>query len=71
MAPVAVDDEPCVHFGRYRGRLWEELPEEYLLFICSTDCLTSEANKRRARLEVFRRLGDEEENERGWINATA
>jgi len=45
-----------IDFGRYRGSTWAEVPEEYLMFLCSRGCNTTEDRERLARMELFRRM---------------
>ena len=41
-----------IHFGKFKGRRWDTLDIEYLEFIVSDKCYTSEENKDKAREEL-------------------
>lgn len=42
-------------FGKYALSKWKDMEDEYLEFLVSNECRTSEENKRLARIEIERR----------------
>ena len=44
-----------VPFGKFKGNRWSSLPKDYLSFIISDDCYTSQANKEIAKKELQQR----------------
>ena len=52
---VRVETPLRVTFGMFLGRPWDQVPEEYLRFLCSSECTAASERKRFARIELFRR----------------
>jgi uncharacterized protein (DUF3820 family) len=44
-----------VGFGKFAMSKWKDLPKEYLEFIASNECYTSNVNKEKAKLELNER----------------
>ena len=45
-----------VGFGKFALSRWSDLPEDYLEYLVTDECLTSEENKNKARKELRNRL---------------
>ena len=48
-------DYGAVTFGVYAGKPWSQVPKDYLVYICSDECRTSEQNKAIAKKELLQR----------------
>ena len=45
-----------VGFGKFAMSKWRDLPENYLEYLVSDECLTNDENKAKARKELRNRL---------------
>jgi len=48
-------DHGHIDFGRYKGSLWSDILIDYLEYIISDECHTSQENKNIAKLELNNR----------------
>ena len=48
-------DLGVIGFGKFQGRKWSEVPDDYLRFLVSSKCYTNRDNKWMARTELFQR----------------
>jgi hypothetical protein len=42
-----------IDFGKHNGTRWDRLPINYLWYLSSEDCLTSDENKRKAKIAMW------------------
>jgi uncharacterized protein (DUF3820 family) len=45
-----------IDFGKYAMSKWKDLPGDYLDYLVSDECHTPQENKRKALIEIQRRL---------------
>jgi len=48
-------DFGIISFGRFNGKKWSEVPEGYLKYLISEECLTNDRNKEIADKELKQR----------------